>query len=909
MEVARDVATRANFIPAANNTNSLTTYFAFVVIHDFFRTDSGRGRVGDVDRHWLNLHSSYLDMQPLYGFTKERADSVRTFKDGKLKVDEIADDRLKRIRVAKCIVILFNREHNFICDELIRRYPGRFTTDEELYQQARLINCAVWVNCIKREYTCGVAGIIPKGGEPGALLKNAASHRHKDAHGFHCTLEFNLMYRFHATVPAIFDPNQMRYFDHDMELDLHKAVTNPSGSFGPFNVPKFLVPVEAAAIDMCRKYKLITFNQFRESVGLKKYKSYSEFNSDPKLVAALEKHFAHVDHVDLSTGLLAESAANDGWGLSKTLAFAILADAVACLSHDRFYTLDYTSDVYTDWGFAHANSAVTADLLNRHTKITVPRDVCLTQVQPANFLELLNQRPDFAVQPVKSNKPNRKLQIPIHYKRKMKSFHEGIDPEFQEIAQSCYYTIGIQRAKQDVHATAGVAAMGKLVIDANPEFPAHSLFAAGTTLPVVIRHRSWNKFADDAIMDIREADFRILRIESDLHQNSMHDMHFSTGAILPTSTAANHIHLMKALAKGLPNSAAKAWFSQRPWAIWSMLEGIRDPTSFASLYYNSKFTTWFQDQSGKLWFARFRLRPSDATEDSGFVDEMLYRNNYVGWDHVPRQPGDERPRDYLRAEFRNRMATGPVSYILEVVLRESSGDPALLDSSQAWDEHLYPFKRVGVITLDKLLPEEETRLLHFNAALAHPHIAVIPAKTAREPASMNHLRCLLDQAASEDALNGHKSTLDIITDILASKVLNAIRGNTAPESVPEGSEVYIVAVTTGHGKGAGTNGTVSLRLQGEFGHTESLKLDLRFYNDFEEGSTGEYTVVANDVGAVDSISLRVDHSSFFEDGKWLCSTVVVTERSTGRAFSIYPNAWITDGEWATFKVATSNAAV
>uniref|UniRef100_A0A7S1N1F6 Prostaglandin-endoperoxide synthase n=1 Tax=Eutreptiella gymnastica TaxID=73025 RepID=A0A7S1N1F6_9EUGL len=285
------------------------------------------------------------------------------------------------LRVCKCIVLLFAMEHNYICDQLTKRYPGKFTSDEELYQQARVINCGVWVGCIKREYIGAIAGIFPEGGQQGALLRGAISNRHTDAAGFHVTLEFNIMYQFH-NIPEVFDPSQLSNYEHNMEADLHRALTHPAGAFGAFNVPGFLLPATANAIKLCREKKLQTFNDFRRGVGLPPHKSFAGLSKSPRVQEVLAKHYDSPDHIELAVGLIAEDPGPDGWGLSSSLAFAILADALSSGSHDRFYTSDYTPEVYTPWGYEHANTVNTADLINRHTSIYVPRDAHLTQVQP-----------------------------------------------------------------------------------------------------------------------------------------------------------------------------------------------------------------------------------------------------------------------------------------------------------------------------------------------------------------------------------------------------------------------------------------------------------------------------------------------------------------------------------------------
>jgi hypothetical protein len=519
-EIVADLCIRTDFIPAPNKTNALTVFFAMLVIHDFFRSATGRGGTdGSEEKDYVNLHSSYLDMQPLYGYNKEISDSIRTFEKGKLKPDAIADDRLNRIPVTRHLIVLFNREHNYVCDQLEREYPGRFPTDEDMYQQARLIVAATWVNCIKREYTCAVAGVYPEGGEVGAFLDAVSGPRHFDASGFHCTMEFNLLYRFHSTIPDWFVPGKS--IQRDLETDLHEAITTPSGSFGPFNTPAYMARPEAKAIQMCRDKKLLGFNDFRRSLGLDPYKEFADFNPDPKVIAILEKHYNTPDEVEISAGLHVEPSAKSGWGLGDTLGFAILADATGCASNDRFYTTDYTATLYTEWGIKHTRDTVTADLINRHTAIRIPRAAVLTVMQPKNFLELVDQRPEFMVPVNKSISRSKSMRrsdtatsadtsseayaIPKHY-REIKPFAEGIDPEFREMVDFATFIFSMKAAKnkgKPTHTT-GASAMGSFTVaDASIlDIPSHKMFVPGATTPIVFRHANAKGFPDDAVADV-----------------------------------------------------------------------------------------------------------------------------------------------------------------------------------------------------------------------------------------------------------------------------------------------------------------------------------------------------------------------------------------------------------------------
>lgn len=80
------VRDESKFEPHPNKISSQMFYLATVIIHDLFQTDRSDFNI--------NQTSSYLDLAPLYGNDQDGQNSVRTFKDGKLKPDCFAAKRI-----------------------------------------------------------------------------------------------------------------------------------------------------------------------------------------------------------------------------------------------------------------------------------------------------------------------------------------------------------------------------------------------------------------------------------------------------------------------------------------------------------------------------------------------------------------------------------------------------------------------------------------------------------------------------------------------------------------------------------------------------------------------------------------------------------------------------------------------
>ncbi|KAL1646948.1 hypothetical protein SLS58_003085 [Diplodia intermedia] len=156
--------------------------------------------------------------------------------------------------------------------------------------------------------------------------------------------------------------------DHDGKFPDNKLVrlltdaTNTcAGDFGARNTPVALRVIEMLGIQQGREWGLASLNEFRDFFGLKKFKSFEEINPDPGVSQALKALYCHPDNVELYPGLMSESTKevlSPGAGLCPgfTISEAILADAVALVRGDRFYTIEYGPQGLTSFGFQELES-------------------------------------------------------------------------------------------------------------------------------------------------------------------------------------------------------------------------------------------------------------------------------------------------------------------------------------------------------------------------------------------------------------------------------------------------------------------------------------------------------------------------------------------------------------------------
>jgi len=196
--------------PHPNRISSMLFYLASIIIHDCFKTSHADYRFSDT--------SSYLDLAPLYGSNWHDQKRMRTFQDGKIKPDCFSETRLLSFPPGVgCLLIMFNRYHNYIVEQLAAiNENGRFTPsdktvdrygekglnkrDDDLFQTARLVTCGLYVNIILVDYVGTILNLHHTDSnwqlDPRKDIKDGPPQ----ATGNQVSAEFNLIYRWHASI-------------------------------------------------------------------------------------------------------------------------------------------------------------------------------------------------------------------------------------------------------------------------------------------------------------------------------------------------------------------------------------------------------------------------------------------------------------------------------------------------------------------------------------------------------------------------------------------------------------------------------------------------------------------------------------------------------------------------------------
>ncbi|KAJ1017785.1 hypothetical protein NDA16_005102 [Ustilago loliicola] len=356
---------RDSFEPHPTGISSLLFNFANIIIHDIFSTTREPGA-----HSAINHHSSYLDLQVVYGANIEEQQRVRTGTLGLLKADAVGDWRMVMMPPATAaLAVLFSRSHNIIVKRIYEvNEDHRFDDlegeplDEELFGIARLVNCGLFLHIILRDYIPAILNTndaewyvnpldqIKNIGGVGSLERGI---------GNSVAAEFSVLYRWHAAVSQMdekwmndflesqfpgkrpeevssrefveaaaslkshfFDTDPSEWNLHDWERDgqgkfndavlaqvIKDAVSDVAAAFRARGHPSWFRPIEILGMITARKdWALCTMNEFRHFLGLKTYSSFSEWNPDPKVYKAAEMLYGDIDNLELYPGLMAEEA-------------------------------------------------------------------------------------------------------------------------------------------------------------------------------------------------------------------------------------------------------------------------------------------------------------------------------------------------------------------------------------------------------------------------------------------------------------------------------------------------------------------------------------------------------------------------------------------------------------------------
>lgn len=318
---------------------------------------------------------------------------------------------------------LFTQEHNAICDQLRKAYPK--WSDQQLFNKARLINSALMAKIHTVEWTPGILGhpALQVGmranwwGLLGKTLSGRFGLRYVfkneiltgipgspvNHHGapYALTEEFSAVYRLHplirdehtlyalATQEAIAQASLNDVFHAAGESVVNENFSMADafyscgrmypGAITLHNYPNTLrniihptqgTRLDLAAIDITRDRErgIPRYVEFRKFLHRAPVKTFEDITGPANSAWANELREVYdndIARVDPMVGMYAEPLPK-GFGFSDTAFRVFILMASRRLKSDRFFTENYTPEIYTPEGIRWVENNTMADVIRRH---------------------------------------------------------------------------------------------------------------------------------------------------------------------------------------------------------------------------------------------------------------------------------------------------------------------------------------------------------------------------------------------------------------------------------------------------------------------------------------------------------------------------------------------------------------
>lgn len=387
----------------------------------------GTGITVQSPRNNINEISAFLDGSAIYGSDQDRADWLRTFSKGKLKVSSgdllpwntvdgefnsaidkdapfMADDThmLTKMQVAGDVRAnenplllsmhtLFVREHNRLCDVISEQSPA--WTDELIYQKARAMNIGILQRITFEEWLPALGIVLPTYSgyqdDVDPSISNVVS-----ASAFrigHTLINSNIIRLDNSGMDvgdgsitlrdAFFNPLTVIVADGiepflkgmgvQVQQKLDCKVVNDVRNF-LFGAPgSGGLDLASININRGRERGIPGYNDLRAAMGLPRFPSFVELTQDADEARVLESVYGDINNVDSWVGMLAEVPLQES--IMGRLMHTILSRQFrAVRDGDRFYFEIDPSLTASE--VAEINSTSMRDVIMRNTNITLMQD-------------------------------------------------------------------------------------------------------------------------------------------------------------------------------------------------------------------------------------------------------------------------------------------------------------------------------------------------------------------------------------------------------------------------------------------------------------------------------------------------------------------------------------------------------
>lgn len=398
---------------------------------------AGTGTSTSNPRNHANDITAFLDASAVYGSAQERADWLRTFIGGKMKVSSgnllpyntvnrersgvlatnapsmdnpvgltdrmfvAGDVRANENPLLAAVHTLFVREHNLICDELALRFPN--WNDERLYQYARKMVSGMIQSITYNEWLPVMGINLPAYTGYRPTVNPGISHIFSTAvfRMGHTLLSSELQRRDNMgqEIPqghlllrdGFFNPDEL--YDIGMDAYFMGMATQLQQNMDPKvveDVRNFLfgapgsggLDLAAINIQRARERGVPDFNSIREAVGLTPYTFFHQISANPDVFASLHGLYEDVNNIDAWVGMLSEGHMPNAI-FGPTIMRLMEIQFRALRDGDRYFYLSDQHLLPEDRARIHDTRL--RDIIHRNTSVEIPQENVFIVVNPDNL--------------------------------------------------------------------------------------------------------------------------------------------------------------------------------------------------------------------------------------------------------------------------------------------------------------------------------------------------------------------------------------------------------------------------------------------------------------------------------------------------------------------------------------------
>lgn len=275
--------------------------------------------------------------------------------------------------------ILFLREHNRIAGELEKRNPT--WDDDRVFATAQNIVIVIYLKLVVEEYIVHIsANGIQLRVEPSPAYWNAPWYKRN-----WLTIEFAILYRWHALVPDTLDLsvgtmsvadslfNNPALISGGVEQTFIDMSAQQATSFETSNTADILLRLEANTLSKSRNCSVPPYADYVEYLGFPRPTKFSDISSNTTIQNKLSSMYSSVDQVEFYVGLIAEDHSKGAQGrtgaFGDTLSLLVGMDAFnQALTNPLLSENVFKEETFSSYGWDLINQEHTvSDLVKRNS--------------------------------------------------------------------------------------------------------------------------------------------------------------------------------------------------------------------------------------------------------------------------------------------------------------------------------------------------------------------------------------------------------------------------------------------------------------------------------------------------------------------------------------------------------------